>query len=120
MYKECVPLRGAAWETVMLCWVQVVVLEKGGFTPAADLSLSERQSFREMYEMGSFLTTQDAGAALTRTVRGLKRHSCMLARVLHEALLPQCLPHCRVVDVWNVLCWTCRFHANGSHPPFSI
>ncbi|CAL8471472.1 g11014 [Coccomyxa elongata] len=40
---------------------KVIVLEKGGFTPAADLSLNERQSFRDMYEMGSFLTTQDAG-----------------------------------------------------------
>jgi hypothetical protein len=41
--------------------MQVVVLEKGRFTPAAELPLRERESFEEMYEMGSFMTTQDAG-----------------------------------------------------------
>jgi hypothetical protein len=41
---------------------QVIVLEKGRFTPAAELPLTERESFQEMYEMGSLLTTQDAGA----------------------------------------------------------
>ncbi|EIE19802.1 FAD/NAD(P)-binding domain-containing protein, partial [Coccomyxa subellipsoidea C-169] len=40
---------------------KVVVLEKGRFTPAAELPLRERQSFEEMYEMGSLMTTQDAG-----------------------------------------------------------
>ena len=38
------------------------MLEKGRFTPAAELPLTERESFQEMYEMGSLLTTQDAGA----------------------------------------------------------
>jgi len=41
--------------------VQVIVLEKGRFTPAAELSLKERDSGKEMYEMGTLLTTQDAG-----------------------------------------------------------
>ncbi len=40
----------------------MIVLEKGRFTPAAELPLTERKSFQEMYEMGSLLTTQDAGA----------------------------------------------------------
>ncbi len=41
--------------------MQVVVLEKGRFTPAAELPLSESRSFTEMYELGSLMTTQDAG-----------------------------------------------------------
>lgn len=45
-----------------LSLAQVIVLEKGRFTPAAELPLTERESFQEMYEMGSLLTTQDAGA----------------------------------------------------------
>ena len=44
--------------------VQVIVLEKGGFTPAAELSLTEQEGFSSMYEMSSLLTTQDAGACL--------------------------------------------------------
>ncbi len=40
----------------------MVVLEKGRFTPAAELTLRERDSSKEMYEMGTLLTTQDAGA----------------------------------------------------------
>lgn len=39
-----------------------MVLEKGRFTPAAELSLMERDSSKEMYELGTLLTTQDAGA----------------------------------------------------------
>ena len=39
----------------------MIVLEKGRFTPAAELSLKERDSGKEMYEMGTLLTTQDAG-----------------------------------------------------------
>ena len=46
----------------MLAMVQVIVLEKGGFTPAAELALTEQEAFSNMYEMGSLLTTQDAGA----------------------------------------------------------
>ena len=41
---------------------QVVVLEKGGWTPAAELPGTERAAFGAMYEMGSLLSTQDAGA----------------------------------------------------------
>lgn len=41
---------------------QVVVLEKGGWTPAAELAGTERAAFGAMYEMGSLLSTQDAGA----------------------------------------------------------
>lgn len=37
------------------------MLEKGRFTPAAELPLSESRSFTEMYELGSLMTTQDAG-----------------------------------------------------------
>ena len=47
------------------------MLEKGGFTPAAELALTEQEGFSTMYEMGSLLTTQDAGACL-----------CMLALCL--------------------------------------
>lgn len=46
---------------LLVASAQVVVLEKGRFTPAAELSLRERQSFEQMYEMGSLMTTQDAG-----------------------------------------------------------
>ncbi|CAL8471165.1 g10707 [Coccomyxa elongata] len=41
--------------------IKVVVLEKGRFTRAAELQLSESRSFTEMYELGSLMTTQDAG-----------------------------------------------------------
>ena len=41
--------------------LQVVVLEKGRFTPAAELSLKEREAGKDMYEMGTLLTTTDAG-----------------------------------------------------------
>ena len=40
------------------------MLEKGRFTPAADLSLKERESGKEMYERGTLLTTIDAGGTL--------------------------------------------------------
>ena len=53
----------------MLVMVQVIVLEKGGFTPAAELALTEQEAFSNMYEMGSLLTTQDAGAC--RCLRAL-------------------------------------------------
>ena len=43
------------------CSLQVVVLEKGRFTPAAELSLKEREAGKDMYEMGTLLTTTDAG-----------------------------------------------------------
>ena len=43
------------------CPSQVVVLEKGRFTPAAELSLKEREAGKDMYEMGTLLTTTDAG-----------------------------------------------------------
>ena len=46
----------------MLAMAQVIVLEKGGFTPAAELALTEQEGFSTMYEMGGLLTTQDAGA----------------------------------------------------------
>ena len=44
-----------------ICLWQVVVLEKGRFTPAAELSLKEREAGKDMYEMGTLLTTTDAG-----------------------------------------------------------
>ena len=37
------------------------MLEKGRFTPAAELSLKEREAGKDMYEMGTLLTTTDAG-----------------------------------------------------------
>ena len=46
----------------MLAMAQVIVLEKGGFTPAAELALTEQEGLSTMYEMGGLLTTQDAGA----------------------------------------------------------
>ena len=46
----------------MLAMVQVIVLEKGGLIPAAELALTEQEGFSTMYEMGGLLTTQDAGA----------------------------------------------------------
>jgi hypothetical protein len=56
---------------------QIIVLEKGGFTPAAELSLREGDSFEEMYEMGSLLTTQDAGQLLADRSREVD-HACSL------------------------------------------
>ena len=41
---------------------QVLVLEKGRYTKAADLSLMEREAMDTMYEAGSLMTTQDASA----------------------------------------------------------
>ena len=46
----------------MLAMAQVIVLEKGGFTPAAELPLTEQEGFSTMCAMGGLLTTQDAGA----------------------------------------------------------
>ena len=45
----------------MLAMAQVIVLEKGGFTPAAELALTEQEGSSTMYEMDGLLTTQDAG-----------------------------------------------------------
>ena len=42
--------------------VMVVMLEKGKFTPAAELAPTEQEGFSIMYEVGGLLTTQDAGA----------------------------------------------------------
>ena len=54
--------RGASISSrLSLCLLQVVVLEKGRFTPAAELSLKEREAGKDMYEMGTLLTTTDAG-----------------------------------------------------------
>ena len=52
------PLTGSQ---LRFCLLQVVVLEKGRFTPAAELSLKEREAGKDMYEMGTLLTTTDAG-----------------------------------------------------------
>lgn len=41
---------------------QVIVLEKGRYTKAADLSLMEREAMDTMYEAGSLMTSQNAGA----------------------------------------------------------
>ena len=56
---------------------QVIVLEKGRFTPAADLSLRERESGKEMYEMGTLLTTIDAGGRSLLQPR-LQQSFCLL------------------------------------------
>ena len=55
-------VRGCCSGDGVLAMVQVIVLEKGGFTPAAELALTEQEGFSSMYEMASLLTTQDAGA----------------------------------------------------------
>jgi len=55
--------RGAGLLTdARACTPQVVVLEKGRYTKAADLSLKEREAVDSMYESGSLMTTEDAGA----------------------------------------------------------
>lgn len=51
------------------------MLEKGRFTPAAELTLRERDSSKEMYEMGTLLTTQDAGAFMRAPVKVLHLYS---------------------------------------------
>ena len=56
--------RGSQRPDGMLAIVQVIVLEKGGFTPAAELALTEQEGFSTTCEMGSLLTTLDAGACL--------------------------------------------------------
>lgn len=55
--------------------LQVVVLEKGRFTPAAELTLRERDSSKEMYEMGTLLTTQDAGAFMRDPIKVMELYS---------------------------------------------
>ena len=45
---------------------QVIVLEKGRYTKAADLSLKEREAMDTMYEAGSLMTSQNAGACRSR------------------------------------------------------
>ena len=42
--------------------VQVIIVEKGNYTRAADLSLLERDAFQGMYEGGGLATTDNAGA----------------------------------------------------------
>ena len=42
--------------------VQVIIVEKGNYTRAADLSLLERDAFQAMYEGGGLATTDNAGA----------------------------------------------------------
>lgn len=41
--------------------LQVLVVEKGRYTKAADLSLLERDAFQNMYEGCGLATTDDAG-----------------------------------------------------------
>ena len=43
------------------CSLQVVVIEKGRYTKAADLTLLERDAFQNMYEGCGLATTDDAG-----------------------------------------------------------
>ncbi len=43
------------------CILQVLVIEKGRYTKAADLSLLERDAFQNMYEGCGLATTDDAG-----------------------------------------------------------
>ena len=66
----------------MLAMVQVIVLEKGGFTPAAELALTEQDGFSTMYEMASLLTTQDAGA------HGCLHACCPVQLILCSSLTP--------------------------------
>lgn len=67
------------------------MLEKGRFTPAAELPLRERQSFEEMYEMGSLMTTQDAGAHTCSYLQSSLFGSTCHTRKHAKPLLP---PHC--------------------------
>ena len=43
--------------------VQVVIIEKGSYIRAADLSLLEREAFQGMYEGCGLATTDNAGAS---------------------------------------------------------
>ena len=52
----------AAWASTMS--VQVVIVEKGSYIRAADLSLLERDAFQGMYEGCGLATTDNAGASL--------------------------------------------------------
>ena len=70
----------------MFLQLQVVVLEKGRFTPAAELTLRERDSSKEMYEMGTLLTTQDAGAFMRAPVKVLHLYSWLCS--LSSNLIP--------------------------------
>ena len=67
---------------------QVIVLEKGGFTPAAELPLTEQEAFRDMYEMGSLFTTQDAASAyLVTCCREIAVQRCSLQAAQAARLL---------------------------------
>ena len=61
--------------------VQVIIVEKGNYTRAADLSLLERDAFQGMYEGGGLATTDNAGASfllaskVPRTLSELAIHS---------------------------------------------
>ncbi|KAK9827599.1 hypothetical protein WJX81_002935 [Elliptochloris bilobata] len=55
---------GVAAALLAQAGMRVVVLEKGRYTKAADLSLKEREALDTMYEAGSLMTTQDAGISI--------------------------------------------------------
>jgi len=99
----------------------VVVLEKGRYTKAADLSLKEREAVDSMYESGSLMTTEDAGAGSGR--RPAAEPVAAARRPPHATLTP-CYqghrsgnrPGFLFIPVRRIRCMSC-VHACASWAP---
>ena len=80
--------------------VQVIIVEKGNYTRAADLSLLERDAFQGMYEGGGLATTDNAGAPFLLASK--------VPRTLSE-LAFTVLSICKLCREWLSLLWTDLF-----------
>ena len=97
----------ASWASYLcVACVQVIVLEKGRFTPAAELPLTEQEAFRDMYEMGSLLTTQDAGACIS--MMAVSTHSPSIIACCREGDLMATAGHMNLTPLLLYISSTCR------------
>jgi hypothetical protein len=109
--------RGAGLLTdARACTPQVVVLEKGRYTKAADLSLKEREAVDSMYESGSLMTTEDAGARSGRRpaagpVAAVRWPPHATLRRVTRASVPLLVVTCGVCMAWSSL------HPGPAQPP---
>ena len=81
-----------------VCSLQVVVIEKGRYTKAADLTLLERDAFQNMYEGCGLATTDDAGE--------LWAYHPLPAAVTTQHPDLHLLPHLRALPLTQAPCTT--------------
>ena len=53
------------FDCILLLHGQVIVVEKGSYTPASELSTLEKDAYENLYERGGLLLTTEEGSKLS-------------------------------------------------------